>query len=138
MNIRKRNQGFTMVEISIVLLIVGIIAAIAIPSYQDSVRKGRRAAAQACLTELSQFMERYYAQQLTYSGASVPAANRMQCINELNSFYTFALAAAPTQSAYTLRAAPVGGSAQAGDKCGTMTLNQTGAKTPTTPADCWR
>ena len=132
---RKHAQGFTMIEITIVLLIVGIIAAVAIPSYQDSVRKGRRATAQACLTEVSRFMERFYATQLTYAGAAIP---NLQCITELNGFYAFSFPAAATQAAYTVQAAPVAGSAQVGDKCGTMTLNQAGAKTPGNPPDCWR
>ena len=76
---RKHAQGFTMIEITIVLLIVGIIAAVAIPSYQDSVRKGRRATAQACLTEVSQFMERFYATQLTYAGAAIPNLQCRRC-----------------------------------------------------------
>ena len=57
--IKKINSGFTLVEVMIVVAIVGILASIAYPSYQESVRKGRRAQARTALSELVQQQERY-------------------------------------------------------------------------------
>ena len=60
----KRATGFTLVELMIVVAIVGILAAIAYPSYVDSVRKGKRADGRAALTSLLQQQERYFTQKI--------------------------------------------------------------------------
>lgn len=64
--VKKYQKGFTLIELMIVVAIVGILGAIAYPSYQDSVRKGRRAEARAALAELLQQQERYMTQNNTY------------------------------------------------------------------------
>lgn len=58
----KNNRGFTLIELMIVVSIIGILAAIAYPSYQDSILKGRRAQARTALLELQQQQERYMTQ----------------------------------------------------------------------------
>src|SRR5690606_38472416 len=68
---RKSSAGFTLIEVMIVVAIIGILAAIAYPSYQDHVRKSRRADAQTALLELAQFMERHY----TTNGRYLTSAN---------------------------------------------------------------
>lgn len=67
---RSRRSGFTLMELMIVLAIIAILAAIALPSYLDSVRKGRRAEARAAILNLLQQQERYMTQQNTYLGFS--------------------------------------------------------------------
>lgn len=73
------QRGFTLLELMIVVAIVGILASIAYPAYQDSVLKGRRAEARTALLELMQQQERYMTQRGTYlvfsnaSGVTVPA-----------------------------------------------------------------
>ncbi len=72
------QRGFTLLELMIVVAIVGILASIAYPAYQDSVMKGRRAEARTALLELMQQQERYMTQRGTYlvfsntSGVTVP------------------------------------------------------------------
>lgn len=69
----RRVTGFTLIEVMIVVAIVGILAAIAYPSYVDSVRKGKRADGRAALTSLLQQQERYFTQNNTY--ATFPIGN---------------------------------------------------------------
>ncbi len=61
-----RQRGFTLIELMIVVAIIAIIAAVAIPSYQDSVWKGKRAEAKAAILKALQAEERYYTQNNTY------------------------------------------------------------------------
>ena len=66
----RKLQGFTLIELMIVVAVVGVLAAIAYPAYTDSVLKGRRAQARAALTELLQQQERYMTQNNCYLGFS--------------------------------------------------------------------
>ncbi len=127
----NNQKGFTLIELMIVVAIIGILGAIALPSYQDSVRKTRRAEAQADLMELASTVERYFTENNTYVAWAVPATlNQSPRTGTALYLLTVGGVAATT---YTLTATPQGG--QAADTCGTMTLTQTGATTPA--AACW-
>lgn len=141
------QRGFTLVELMIVVAIVGILTAIAYPSYISYMQKTRRSVAAACMMELSQWVERNYTTCLAYNRTGATCATAMTsaalpnlaCRNDLAGSYAFGFAAAPTATAYSLQAVP--GAAQAGDTtCATLTLNQAGAKgaSGTTPANCWK
>ena len=67
------SKGFTLVEVMVVVAIIGILAAIAYPSYQDSVVKSKRGAAVSCLMEQVQFMERFYSTNLRYDQTTAGA-----------------------------------------------------------------
>ena len=122
------EKGFTLLELMITVAIIAILASIAYPSYQDSVRKTHRANAQAAILEASSFMERYFTENNTYAGAIMPASISSEQ-------YTVSIAAQSSAS-YAIQAAPTAGTGQASDICGTMSLSSTNQKLPTT-SGCW-
>ena len=144
----KKQHGFNLVELMIVVAILGIIAAIAYPSYTEQVRKSRRADCAGAVTSLSGSMERYFTVNSTYLGAAdggadtgEPAVFVTTCpVDGGTATYNLTISAA-TASTYAVQAAPTG--AQTKDKCGTLTLTSTGRKgvtgasTGITWQDCW-
>lgn len=125
-------SGFTLIELMITCACIAILAAIAVASYEFAVVKTRRGAAQACLTESAQFMERWYTTRLTYAGAPAPS-----CGSEVGPHYAISFVGTPDGTSYTLQVAPQGRQAEVETKCGTMTLNQTGQKSAAT-TECWK
>jgi type IV pilus assembly protein PilE len=142
MNLKHRKSaGMSLIELLTVVSIVGILAAIALPSYTNYVMKTNRAAARACMSEASQFMERFYTTNMTYVGAD--AVLTIGCATEsaLNTRYTIDLSPASTQRTYTIRATPIGAQATRDTECGVLTLNQAGLRTEggtaTSTTPCW-
>lgn len=122
----------------ITVAIVGILAAVALPSYQTHVLRTHRVAAASCLAEMAQQMERYYTSNLSYTGATIPA---LTCVTDEASRYSFAFATAqPTATTYTINATPAGAQAQ-DTRCGTLSFTQAGVKGVSgtdSVANCWR
>lgn len=136
---QRKNRGFTLIELMVVVAILAIIASIAYPSYIDFVVKSRRSAGAACLMELSQFMERYASTNMGYAGAALPNA---ACTTELASHYVFAFSAGPDATSYTLAATPQGQQSSRDGECGVLSTNQRGTKSVSgsysgTPAKCF-
>ena len=131
----NRASGFTLMEMVIVVAIVGILAAIAYPTYQESVRKSRRGEAQAALTGMAAAMERNFLRANAYTSPSSFYPTQVPLEGGTATYNLSATLGTPA-GGYTLNAAPTG--AQAGDRCGTLTLSSAGAQGPTNPADCWR
>jgi len=133
---RRRVTGFTLIELMITVAVVAILATVALPAYQESVRKSRRAQAKADLVELAQNLERYHTVQNTYAAATLAFA---QSPREGTARYTLGFDKDPTASTFGIQAVPVEGGSQANDKCGTLSLDQAGRKTPaeTVVSGCW-
>lgn len=133
----RASVGVTLIELMVVVAIVGILAAIAYPSYQRHVARTNRGVAAACLSQYAQFMERYYTTNLTYVGAAPVLGCRLE--NNLNLRYTIAVSNL-AQGTYTLQATPIGTQASVDTRCGTLILDQSGARTVSGAAavtECW-
>lgn len=135
---RRTALGFTLLELMIVVAVVAILAGIAYPSYQDSVRKGRRGQAKADLLELTQRAERFHTVNNTYSGFNLTVAEQKSPQDGAVAYYTVSIAG-QTGSTYTLTAAPTTAGHQDADKCGTLRITAAGVKTATggTTQECF-
>jgi len=138
----KINQGFSLIELMIVVSIIGVIAAVAFPSYVDSTRKTNRSDAYTSLSRSAALQEREYTENNAYTNviADIGGATSDE------GFYTIAAdISACTVSCYSLSATPIAGGTQAEDEtCWTITLDHTGRKTSKTKAGasnptgtCW-
>jgi len=130
-----RSAGFTLIELMITVTIIGIIAAIAFPAYQNQIEQTRRTTAQADLLELAQWMERRYSNGFDYrDGGNDPTLPFTQSPQNGNAFYNINFSGNVTRDTFTLQAVPTGG--QAGDDCGTLTLDEQGDQ-GAAQAGCW-
>lgn len=139
---RRRMRGFTLIELMIVVLILGVLASLAVTSYSRYVVKTNRAAAAAVLLGIANRQEQYfldareYAANMTTLGATPPP--------EVAEHYTIATTATnnATPPGFQVTATPISGSSQAtrDTKCATLTLTSAGAKSISgsgTVQDCW-
>ena len=121
----KRSQGFTLIELMIVVAVIGILSAIAYPNYTEYIRRGHRADARAGLLQAQQWLERAATATGQYPTAALPAA--LTWASDTSKRYTIATTSA-TSTSYTLTATPKSPGPQASDKCGTYTLSNTGLR----------
>lgn len=133
--------GFTLIEVMVVVALVGILAAIAYPSYQSFIQRGQRSQAISVLRENAQFMERNFTEANRYDQNAAGVALVLPFNNsprEGTATYGIALAAV-TATTYSLAATPIAGTVAAGDACGTLTLNNLGQQGVggSDVATCW-
>ncbi|SDK46037.1 type IV pilin protein [Billgrantia gudaonensis] len=127
----RRSTGFTLIELLITVAIIGILAAIAYPSYTGYVEKSRRAEAQSFLLNIAGALERCYTNDYSYSGCG-PADDAESDANTESDYYSFTVSA--NGGAFTVTASPTG--SQAGDACGDLSVDETG-ETSAGASGCW-
>jgi type IV pilus assembly protein PilE len=142
------NNGFTLIELIIVLAITCILATLAYPSYQDYLTRARRSEGQTALLDLASRMEEYYAKNDTYHTATIAAKSTNDVLSRQTTqenHYNLAIIQSSTNT-YTLLATPIGSQGANDKRCQTLTYNYLGEKniapgptgSPTGTVDqCW-
>jgi type IV pilus assembly protein PilE len=130
----KRIFGFTLIELMITIVIVGILAAISYPAYVDQMKRTRRSDGQAALLSMAARMEHYYTENNTYIGATPTTIGASATSAE--GYYNMSISNL-TATTYTLNATAIAGKAQATDTaCTPLTLTYANVKGPN-PTTCW-
>lgn len=130
---RRSNQGFTLIEIMIVIAIIGLVLTLSLPSLTEYLKKPHRSEIAVLLTEQAQQLERHYSKAGVYTGAADLSAG--------NEYYS--ITPTLTDTGFSLTATPKVDGLMAADKCGSFTLDQTGAigvsgqAEGVTAKDCW-
>ena len=136
----KSTRGLTLIELLMVILIVGILAAIAVPTYSGYMQRARRADAKTALEQIRGAQEMWRAERGTYAinDGNGTAVAKLQTTmgapaTTISNYYTWAFTVGPTATTFTAQATPQG--SQATD--GWLAINQDGTKT-SQYADRWR
>jgi type IV pilus assembly protein PilE len=129
--VKSTSRGFTLIELMIVVVIVGVLAMIAYPSYLKYIVRTSREAAQSQLLELSTVEEKIFLNSNAYTGSVTGAytgnaAGGLGVTSGKSNDGKYNINAAAATNTFTLTASPIGGSTQAGD--GDITINQSGAR----------
>ncbi|MES1266004.1 MAG: type IV pilin protein [Variovorax sp.] len=135
-----RPSGLTLIEVMMVVVIIAILAAVAIPGYQEHIRRANRSEARAGLLQAAQWLERVATASGLYLKDAAAFPDSLKDVPSRT--YVIGFATADEGSTYILTATPR--NAQADDKCGVLTLNQAGDRGLASPdvsndlkAECW-
>lgn len=127
------SHGFTLIELMITVAIVGILAAIAYPSYTQYVERARRQEAIAVMLEVQQFAERFFTENRTYVGSNAALPTTLaRAPREGSTIYYAVSIAGETLTTYSALGAPAAGYSPV--KCGSVSVTNLGVRNVTVPA----
>jgi len=135
----RAQRGFTLIELLIVVAVIAILTAIALPMYRDYVVRSNRSDAIISLTELANLEEKFYSNQLSYTTAFTSLSFSTTSPNR---YYTLGITTNST-TGYTLTATPIGQQAAEDKTCQQFTLNSFGQRSAAdsggsdTSQKCW-
>ncbi len=138
-----KQQGFTLIELMIVVAIMGILTSIALPAYQNSVLRSGRAEAKNELLQVAADQERFFSSFNRYTTDALPmltAETALRARTTINGLYTIRVASCDSGTISTcFLATATATGAQTGDACTTLTLSSIGVRgaTGTTTKECW-
>lgn len=153
LSMKKIQNGFTLIEVMIVVAVIGILAAIAYPNYADYIRRGERAEARAAMMKVANQLERRFTEVAAYPTVAnfapmfgLAAGTEVRSSTDSAALGKYVIGYAPVASAaggaldsYTLTATESNG---ADVECGNLTLDNLGTRgrsgSAWTAQDCWR
>ena len=129
---RSTSRGFTLIELMVTVAVVGILAAVAFPSYRNHLIRGKRTAAKAAMMEIANREQQYLLANRSYADKAALVSNGFVVGSEVTAAYSWTLTAnnAATPPTFLITFTPTG--PQASD--GALTLDNVGTKSP---ADKW-
>ncbi len=136
----RKQTGFTLIEMMIVVAIMGILGAIALPAYQDQIRKSKRAEGQNLLLDAASKQQRYFSDNIGFASRMSELGYAADSVTSTSEAYTVTVdRAAADGSSFTLLATALND--QINDGCKNLTLTSTGVKgrSGTIPLkECWK
>lgn len=134
----RTQQAFTLIELMVAVAIVGIVAALAYPSYTSHIVKANRSAAQSFMLALANKEEQYLLDARQYT---TTVNDLLTAPSDVLANYSVTITTGATPPTYTITATPTGNQASKDTACGTLTLDQAGTKgtsvTPSPAPGCW-
>ena len=133
----RRADGFTLIELMIVVVIVGILAAIAYPAYQQHVREGKRADAHAALLRIATLEEKFFSNNNTYTTVATVLGYAANPAISNDRYWAVSITSVNPTTSFTLTAQP--NAPHVDPNCTTITLNSAGLRGGGPgPASCWK